>query len=115
MRKEGTIVIPVAKAFRKKTLMELDYSNEIVIEIPVPDDAESAASSKASSNIQKIRSSVSKRKHKKISILKQILDRLMRQMQWVKLHLGHHVVNQRSIHFVLDTYFEHYKQHQLCK
>ena len=53
MRKEGTIVIPVAKAFRKKTLMELDYSNEIVIEIPTPgDDAESVMSSRASSNIQ---------------------------------------------------------------
>ena len=36
-------------------------------------------------------------------------------MKWVQIRLSHHVVEQRSICFVLDTYFEHYKHQQLCK
>ena len=43
------------------------------------------------------------------------LERLKKNMHWVRLNLNSHVANQRSICFVLDTYFEHYKQHQLCK
>lgn len=31
------------------------------------------------------------------------------------MQLSHHLVNQRSICFVLDSDFEHIKQHQLCK
>lgn len=37
------------------------------------------------------------------------LESLKRNMQWVRLNLNHHVANQRSICFVLDNYFEHYK------
>ena len=33
----------------------------------------------------------------------------------MQIRLSHHVVDRRSICFVLDTYFEHYKQQQLCK
>ena len=31
------------------------------------------------------------------------------------MNLSRYVVRQRSMSFVLDTYFEHWKQHQLSK
>jgi len=32
---------------------------------------------------------------------------IVTNLRWVRQHLSHHVVNRRSICFVLDTYFEH--------
>lgn len=33
---------------------------------------------------------------------------------WTEFNLSRHVVTQRSIYFVIDSVFEHYKQHQMC-
>lgn len=47
--------------------------------------------------------------------LSKSLDNLKSNLQWTELQLSRHVVGQRSINFVLDSDFEHMKQHQLCK
>lgn len=34
-----------------------------------------------------------------------------KNIAWIQLNLSHHVINRRSICFVLDNQFKHYKQH----
>lgn len=43
------------------------------------------------------------------------MHNLKRNLSWTEFQLSHHLVHHRSICFVLDSDFEHIKQHQLCK
>ena len=54
--------------------------------------------------------SVGKSKQELLMEKQESLTQILRSVQWVRLHLSHHVVSRRSLCFVLDTYFEHYKQ-----
>jgi len=40
--------------------------------------------------------------------------KLKKQLSWVSGMLSKHYVKKRSIHFVLDCKFEHFKQQEKC-
>ena len=85
----------------------------IIVQDRTIDDSMSATSGRTFFEHQASKESLVKLQ--KLEVIEQRIQVLRKNMQWVRLNLIHHVVNHRSICFVLDSYFEHYKQHQLCK
>ena len=49
------------------------------------------------------------RQSQKVEQLTETLESLSQSIHWVQIRLTHYVVQRRSICFVLDSYFEHYK------
>ena len=37
------------------------------------------------------------------------------QLQWIRVKLGHHVIQKQSIYFILDFEFEYYWHGQSCR
>lgn len=77
--------------------------------------SEVSSNSKFSKATQMLHSKTQKDQKKNTGLnpkedLRHSLDSLKNNLLWVKLQLSHHVVSQRSICFVLDTAFDHYKQ-----
>ena len=72
------------------------------------DDSRSFVSDK--SNIRRYGSPDSEKKELKRHKLEYEMKKLINSKEWVNINLSQFIVSQRSICFVLDTYFDHYKQ-----
>ena len=93
------------KIMRSKSSTEKRSTEVVLLRAANVDDSMSALSGKT-----QMRFLESKEEGKRVDSLQRSVKRLEDNLNWVKIRLSQHVVDRRSICFVLDTDFQHVKQ-----